>query len=194
MAAIAKKMDIKEIGDGLKDQLLQITPSVDFIMNYRPCKVRLKNGQLLDRVYVADYESYLMTWGVMPKDDPGKKSILIEDVEEILESPYRMPADFASRLYEYGESGMGYVIFTIKFDNGQIVNAVTGNAVDFPPFPDGLTTKNIVDIIPGGQRKNTIQGPDYFWCVFKGQIPKIDKGLTEYKQTDRKGWIRKLYG
>jgi hypothetical protein len=191
LAAIAKKMDIQQISDGLKEQLLKVTPSVDFTMKYRPCKVRLKDGQVIDRVFVVERDSYLMTWGVMPKDDPGKKSISIEDVEEISESPFRMPADNASVLYDYGESGMGYVLFTIKFNNGQILNCVTGNAVDFPPIPDGLTTKNIIEVIPGGQRKNTVQGLDYFWCIFKGQIPKIDK---EYKQREKKRWFNKLFG
>ena len=187
-------MDIQQISDGLKEQLLRVTPSVDFTMNYRPCKVILKDGQAIDRVFVVEHDSYLMTWGVMPKDDPGKKSIFIEDVKEILESPFRMPADSASKLYDYGESGMGNVLFTVKFDNGQIINALTGNAVDFPPIPAGLTTKNIIEVTPGAQSKNAIEGPDYFWCLFRGQIQKINKGMNGYRQIERKGWLSKLFG
>jgi hypothetical protein len=100
-------MDIKEISDKLKNQLLEIKPSKDWTMEYRPCQVKLRNGEILDRVYLSESETYMKTWGVMPDQDGGKRYVLIEDVEEIKESPFRMPVNLANKLYEAGESGMG---------------------------------------------------------------------------------------
>lgn len=169
-------MDIKEISDKLKNQLLEVKPSRDWTMEYRPCKVKLNSGEILDRVYLSESEAYMKTWGVMPDQDSGKRYVLIEDIEEISESPFRMPVDLANKLYEAGESGMGYCLYKMKFDNGKTVDVVTGNAVDFPPFPNGLRTENIKDVFPHqGSRKNPTNSPDYTWCLFKGEMPEMEK-------------------
>jgi hypothetical protein len=82
-------------------------------MEYRPCQVTLKNGETFDNVYVQEEQSYLKAWGVMPDADRGKKYLLIEDVIEIKESPYRLRPRLANKLYEAGESGMGYCLYKL---------------------------------------------------------------------------------
>ncbi|NKI30430.1 hypothetical protein [Croceivirga thetidis] len=172
-------MDIKQISNKLKDQLLAVKPSRDWTMEYRPCQVKLKNGEILDRVYLSASEPYMRTWGVMPDQDSGKKYVLIEDVEEIKESPYRMPVHLANKLYKAGESGMGYCLYKMQFDNGKTIEVSSGNAVDFPPIPNGLKSENIKDVFPHeGSRKNPINSHDYTWCLFKWEIPEIGKEET----------------
>jgi len=45
-------MIVNEITDIQKEQLLKVAPSKDWTMEYRPCQVTLKNGDMLDNVYV----------------------------------------------------------------------------------------------------------------------------------------------
>jgi hypothetical protein len=54
---------VSVISEGLFRQLLEVEPSRDGEMEYRPCRVRLTDGQTLDRVYVSDATKYLGTWG-----------------------------------------------------------------------------------------------------------------------------------
>ena len=72
----------------------------------------------MNRVYVVSEQSYIRSWGVWPEDDSGKALIAIEEVQDLRESHSRLPAEFANRLYDAGESGMGYRIFTVVFDDG----------------------------------------------------------------------------
>ncbi|SRR3989344_5064072 len=160
-------MIVKRITDKQKEQLFKVTPSKDSEMEYRPCQVTLRNGDTLDNVYVVEKDYYLQTWGIMPDSDSGKRYILIEDVAKIRESPNRLRVDLANKIYKNGESGMGYYVFKILFDNGQTINVVTGGAVDFVPLPDGLTTNNIIDVLLNqDSSKNYTGGPEYFWCLF----------------------------
>jgi hypothetical protein len=164
-------MTVNKITIKQKEQLLKIVPSKDGQLKYRPCKVTLKNGDKLDNVYLVDEDSYFKVWGVMPNHDSGKKSVLIEDVVEIEDSPNRLPPNLADKIYESGESGMGYCIFKIVFDNGDILDVLTGNAVDFVPIPSGLTSQNIKDVVPHqGSRIKYKDGPEYYWCLFEDKI------------------------
>ena len=140
-------------------------------MEFRPCQVTLKNGDILDNVYIAEVNSYLKDWGMLPNDDSGKMSILIEEVESITSSPNRLKPELANKLYKAGESGMGYCILKIIFDNKQTLDVLSGNAVDFVPTPTGLTTKNIKDVLPHeGSRTNYVNGLEYYWCLFQGSL------------------------
>ena len=105
---------------------------------------------------------------VWPEDDPGKKSIDIRDVADIKDSPSRLPVQFARKLYEAGESGMGYTVFTVSFSDGSHQAYVTGNAIDFIEYPDGQTPATVVDVLPhvGRADPNQRNGPDYFWCLY----------------------------
>ena len=160
-----------KLTDELRKQLLEIEPSRDWNLNYRPASVTLVNGDIIDNVYIVEKARYLSSWGVMPANDKGKNEVLIEDVQLIRESPNRIPAQLANKLYEAGESGMGYCVFKVKFDNGTTTDVLTGNAIDFIPMPEGLTNKNVVDVLPHeGSRKEHKNGLPYFWCLVEEQL------------------------
>lgn len=101
------------MSEALSEQLSRVPPSLGPYCGYRPCRVTLRSGQTDDVVYIAKAESYIAAWGVRPEDDAAKRSVSIADVVDITESPRRLPATFANRLYDSGESGMGYSVFTV---------------------------------------------------------------------------------
>ena len=132
----------------LYEQLQCLVPSRDGELSYFPCLVTLKDGSQLDRVYVMQFEPYIKSWGIRPEDDSAKKSIPIESVASISESPSRLPVQFANQLYRAGESGMGYCVFTVVFQNGSARKYVTGNAVDFLAYPFGLGPRDVIAVQP----------------------------------------------
>lgn len=153
-------------------QLLLVEPSRDWYLEYRPCRVTLIDGRQLDCVYVVPEESYRKSWGTWPEDDSGKKSILIQDLSSIETSASRLPAEIANKIYDAGESGMGYCVFTLVFGDHTRQAYVTGNAVDFVPMPDEKTIAEIIDVIPheGRQSENLLHGLNYYWCLFSRLI------------------------
>jgi hypothetical protein len=156
-----------ELPPHLAGQLANVPPTGSGDLEYRPCLVALSDGRTLDCVYVVDAASYLRTWGVWPEDSRGNRSVRIEDVREIRESPLRLPAAFANQLYQSGESGMGYLIFTAEFSDATRQAYVTGGAVDFIVPPSGLRASDVIRVIPHEGRYDTpIPSPDYWWCLF----------------------------
>jgi hypothetical protein len=157
-----------KISASLYEQLLQVEPSRDWGIEYKPCLVTLKDGRKLDCVYVVPEQPYIKIWGVFPEDDSGKESVQIEDVSEIEESPSRLPAKIANKIYDAGESGMGYCVFTLIFNDGSTQAYITGNAVDFVPLPAGKAARDIEDVLTqeGRQAKNQGHGLKYYWCIY----------------------------
>ena len=149
-------------------QLAKVPASRDGSLNYKPCQVKLKNGQTFDNVYIQEEKSYFEMWGVMPDQDSGKKYILIEDVQEVKESPNRLPPKLANKLYDAGESGMGYCLYKMILDNGNTIDVCAGNAVDFVKLPAGYTVKNVEEVLPHeGSRNKFIPAAEYYWCIYK---------------------------
>lgn len=161
-------MSVPKISAAIKEQLQKILPSKDSLMEYRPCQVTLNNGQTLENVYISDIDSYRKVWGLIPKGDSAKRYISIEDVKEVKESPNRLPAHLATKLYDAGESGMGYCIFTILFKDGKRFATYTGNEVDFIELPLGFNKEDIFNVLPHEERKDNPQpGPEYYWCLYQ---------------------------
>jgi hypothetical protein len=133
-----------------------------------PCSVKLKNGTLMERVYLAAAADWIVQWGVWPEDDPGKRSIDIQDVVSINDSRSRLPARFAAEIDAAGESGMGYCIFTVIFNDGSRQAYATGNAVDFVDYPKGQSPATVAKVLPhvGRGDPNLRNGPEYHWCLF----------------------------
>ncbi|MDC7675824.1 hypothetical protein [Asticcacaulis machinosus] len=126
----------------------------------------MKDGTELPRVYICEATSWYKYWGVWPEDDAGKKSIDLNLIAGIAASPQRLPASFANKLYDAGESGMGYTIFTVVFADGLEVAYGTGNAVDFIRYPHGKTAHDIRDVLPHMGRDTARTCPDYIWCLY----------------------------
>ncbi len=163
-----------EIDKELLKQLMQIEPSKFWGMEYRPCKVFLKDGNVAEHIYVCEANMYIKTWDVWPEDDKGKKYISIQDVTKIEESKRRIPARLANKMYQAGESGMGYCIFTLVLKDGRKLPYLTGNAVDFVDLPPEVMPDMILDILPHQgreffQKKTSdlyTQGAKYYWCLY----------------------------
>ena len=59
---------------------------------------------------------------------------------------------------------MGYCVFMLIFADGEHRTYVTGNAVDFVPFPAGKTPHDIIDVRPHkGDRRAAVPGLDDSW-------------------------------
>jgi hypothetical protein len=162
------EMRYEKLPDELREQLFAVEPSVCGALEYRPCMVTLRSGETSDIVYVIAAEPYIRTWGIWPEKDSGKRSIRIEDVVKIEESPCRLPARYANKLYKSGESGMGYTIFTVVFSDGVHQACVAGNAIDFIRYPDGKGPSDVAAVLPhkGRSEGNLAKVPPYYWCIF----------------------------
>jgi len=155
----------RRLGAVLISELKNI-PKTDGL--YHPCMVTLVDGQVVDRVYLAQADLWHYHWGVWPSEDSGKQEIFVDDVVSVRASPTRLPADLANKLYHAGESGMGYTIFTAVFADGSRQAFSTGNAVDFVRYPKDQSMDTIVDVLPHIGRDNSPrQCPDYRWCLFQ---------------------------
>jgi hypothetical protein len=153
----------------LLGQVEAVPPSVDGPVLYRPCRVTLRDGRVVDRVYVQEAWTWKGMWGMWPEDYREKVSISIDDVVGIEESPSRIAPDLANRLLEAGETAMGGTRFTLVLRDGRRVNASTGNAVDFPGLPDGVAAGDVVDVIPHehtGTMDAAMADPAYWWCLY----------------------------
>ncbi len=163
-----KSLGIHKMPASLQEQLNKIVPSHDRQMEYLPCRVTLNSGEIFNNVYIAEVKKYLKVWGILPNIDSGKKSILINDIAKVEESPNRLPAQLATKLYKAGESGIGYTIFTMVLKDGNQIPIVTGNAVDFINVPNGYNTNDIVDVLPHeGRNENPQHGPEYIWSLYE---------------------------
>jgi hypothetical protein len=151
----------------LREDLRTITPSMDGDLTYWPCAARMKDGTVLVCVYVVPEGPYIKHWGVYPQQDRGKSYISLSDVDALAESPRRLPAHFANKLYQCGESGMGYTIFTVVFADGSRQAYATGNAVDFIRYPEGKGQSDVIDVVPHEWRSaEPVRSPEYYWCLF----------------------------
>lgn len=147
-----------------------IVPSGDNELWYFPCRVTLRDGRILDTVYIEPEIPYLRWWGVYPEDDRGKRFIKIEDVAKVEDSPTRLPVRFANQIYDHGESGMGYTIFTVVFSDGERQACGTGNAVDFIRYPKGKGPNDVAAVLPHeGRNAQPVAAPDWYWCLYSGE-------------------------
>ncbi len=171
---------ISVIRPELLSQLMNVEPSRDGDLEYRPCLVRLADGTALDRVYVVQAEPHIRLWGIWPEHDRGKRSLSIDEVVQIGESPSRLPARLVTKMYEAGESGMGYCRFVLILRDGRRLPYVTGGAVDFVDLPPGVTPDHVLDLLPHEGAELHWEGPTadradasdwgeigYAWCLYR---------------------------
>lgn len=156
-----------ELSNELLCQLEEIESSHFAGIDYKPCSVTLLDGRKFDCVYVISVQQYFNHWGLPPEKARGKNFVQIQNVARIEESPSRLPSKIADAIYQAGESGMGCYQFTLFFSDDSKQEYMTGNAVDFVPFPAGKTNADIVKVIPGYEAdKDVKQGLKYFWCLY----------------------------
>ena len=164
----AADMRYGPLPEHLRLELFAIEPSVCGDLAYRPCTVTLLNGDVSDIVYVVDAVRYIGVWGIWPEEDSAKRSVRIEDVASVEESPCRLPAKFADEVYKAGETGMGYTIFTVVFTDGTKQACSAGNAIDFVRYPPGKGPGDVVSVLPheGRNADPLVTVPHYCWCLY----------------------------
>ena len=129
---------------------------------YRTCHLHLRDGQDLPRVLCFE----------RPLSTLHFNSIVPSDIEEALPSPVALPPVLASKLREAGESGMGYLRFTVRLKNSSEQAFLIGNGPpDFPDLPEGVTAEDIADVVPHTWPRETVYGQHrggapYGMCVF----------------------------
>jgi hypothetical protein len=156
-----------QLPDHIHEALQHITPTDGGDIMYYPCRVTLRSGLVLNTVYIEPEKPYLRVWGIYPEDDRAKRSVRIEEVLKVEDSPTRLPARFANEIYRNGESGMGYTIFTVVFSDGERQAYSTGNAVDFIRYPEGRSPEDVIAVEPHeGRRANPVQSPEWYWCLY----------------------------
>lgn len=156
------------LSEGQK-RMLEGVPSVqDMGLNLWPCQVRLKDGSVYPRVYLAEAKEYQDAWIVWPDQDPDKQDLDIRDVSLIEPSPFRLPEKYARSLYSEGESGMGFFVYKVVFDDGEELILVSGNLVDFIPYPEGKSAVDIVSVekLDRSFASEAVSSPDHYWCLF----------------------------
>lgn len=160
--------DYPPLPSELRARLDLIPSTTNFGVTYRPCPVGLLGGTWVDCAYVVEAQSYIKAWGIWPDQDDEKGEVSIQDVSRIEPSPHRLPAPMAQRLYDAGESGMGYVLFEITYQDGSRSAHVAGGAVDFVTLAPGKTTDDIADVVPHGGRnkRRNLPAPEYYWCLY----------------------------
>jgi hypothetical protein len=94
-------------------------------------------------------------------------------VAEVRDSPTRLPARFANELYQQGETGMGYTIFTVVFSDGTRQACVTSTGVDFIQYPPGKGSLDVTAVIAneGREDKSLVKAPSSYWCIYAEESP-----------------------
>lgn len=153
----------------LKQSLLAVEPSRSCGVEYRPCVVTLDDGTQRDFVYLCEAQSWFAQWGVDPEDDRGKDFVALEHVVEIAESPSRLPARLAEKMYQAGESAMDGCIFQLLLRDGRVLTCETGSAVDFLAWPRDIAPSDAVDLIPHAGRHDPerVRAAPFAWCLYE---------------------------
>jgi len=118
------------------------------------------------RVCLAEEHAYMEYIGIPLQGNC--KTIHVSDLEEIDESPFRIPARFATQLYISGESGMGYTLFSIDFRCQLKTYHIGYSVLDFIIFPSGCNQSDIIRVLPCKYDPllKFQEPPDYIWCLF----------------------------
>ena len=153
--------------ESIRQALASIVPSGEHELPSYPCRVKLKSGDVLDRVLIVPEKEYLHYWGVYPEDDKAKRSIRIEDILQLEESPTRLPARFADEIYRAGESGMGGTDFIVVFTDGSRQAYSAGGVVDFISYPTGKGPVDVAGVLPReGGGDTLVAVPGHYWCLY----------------------------
>lgn len=150
-----------------QEQLSRIEPSISNGVRLYPCSVKLRDGKLLDCVYMIEAEDFRRRTHFEHPEDFGGRSVNVEDVASILDSRQRLPARFANQLYDAGESGMGYWSFVVMFRWWRR-KRFTATSIDFINYPLGMGPSDVKGVQPqiGKKRVQLNNDPEVSFCVF----------------------------
>ncbi len=139
-------------------------------------------------------QHHLRHWGHPPSQN---QTVQVSEVAEIFESPHRLPAPFARKIYRAGESGMGYCVFTVVFKSGLQQAYVSGNVVDFIPYPPHLGCADVAGVIPHqGRDATTWETPQFKWCLYSDDETELlaQRGMLQpFAAEHLSPWMRLKY-
>ncbi|HEX5438013.1 MAG TPA: hypothetical protein VFW98_12685 [Gemmatimonadaceae bacterium] len=165
-------MRFQPLSNELRAKWEAIPRSRDGALEYVPCQLRLRSGDILPCAYVQPLQPWLRSWGVSLESEATKRAIAINEVVDLEESPARLPPAIANTIYAAGESGMGYCVFTLVFRDGSTQACSMGNAVDFVRLSEGHHPPDVVAVQPHvGREEATRAILPYVWCLFDGFAP-----------------------
>jgi hypothetical protein len=154
----------------LQRQLDAIEPSeVEPGHRIYPCSAQLNDGTVQKCVYFMTAATSMRLLGRNgPAAVPDRNWILEDEVASIGESPVRLPARFANKIYRAGESHYGCYTFALVFSRWLRRGYTVGGFVDFLEFPRGHGPSDVKEVLLAvGPIRATraCQVPDYRWCV-----------------------------
>jgi hypothetical protein len=152
----------------LIEQLQAVEPSVSRSCEFRPCQVRLADGQWRDRVYLVEAIAFLEYSGIWPWEMPeGEGDLSISEIFQIEDSPTRLPPSIATKIWAGGETGMGYYAFTLCTLDGRKIPCI--GDPDWVQLPPGVTAGQITDVLPHAGRNEATNAPirDIAWCLYR---------------------------
>jgi hypothetical protein len=122
----------------LRRDLEAIEPCLTLGKTIRPCSVHFRDGSILHRAYVMS-EAEARGWEL------AARAVGLDEAVSIVESPFRLPARVAQKLYDAGETGMGWHAFTLLLRDGTKLACTTGNLLDFLDLPPGVHPEDVRD-------------------------------------------------
>lgn len=131
-----------------------------------PCSVRLTDGNICECVYLVEPTAFNQLFrGLEPESMPNLLWVQAQEVALIQESPARLPARFANKIYHAGEH-WGSHSFTLVFSWWCRSNYLVGEFVDFLKYPFGRQPSDVKDVLLYRQNKHATPVPRHYWCVF----------------------------
>jgi len=150
---------------------IELTMDRNLHVVYYPCSVKLYDGRTLDCVYFIDKREYIDVWGDAPK---SRHFVDVSEIESIHESKYRLPKEFAEKIYEKGQSFYSGVKFVLVMRDGKRLYYMTGGAIDFIELPEGYIINDIKDAIHSFDMprdtdwdlfEKGYKNKKYYWCL-----------------------------
>jgi hypothetical protein len=154
----------------LLEQVESVPISVHPFFDYRPCRVTLRDGRVLDRVYLSEVRLYYTQLVSDPHSPAPGQMIDMREVVKVEESPDRLPIDFANKMYLHGESSIGLRRFKLELKDGRELFCLTGKPVDFVDLPDGVKPADILELHPHArapEESYDCGSREFFWCLYR---------------------------
>jgi len=128
-----------------------------------PARVLTKDGRWHERVLFVSDVVYCGHWAF----SPSRSFIPVGELEIVERSALQMPPFVAWAIYDFGESGMGYVTFDLVMRDGKRIPCWYSGVADFVELPAQYLPTDIVGVEnphskPG---KDHLQDPEIEWCV-----------------------------
>ena len=146
---------------------------------WRPARVVLESGKILDTVYFMDEITYFCYMGV----DLSHTYVPVDQIRSIEPSPLQIPPEFVNKIYEVEETMMGGIIFYLYLGMGRRVRCCYGGLCDFVQLPKRYTPADITDVkITWSRRPNKrcLESPEIAFCVHAADSSTVNALRKEW--------------